>query len=82
MTTTEQPPSATEQAALTRACNELPPWKAGVGVLICAVLAVVIYRDGGYLAACWISACGGMFLQDWAYRFRDKYDPQRRIGNE
>lgn len=59
----------------TRRC--LPPWKAFLGILICAGLAWILYYENDYVAACWCSGIAGMFLQDWAYRLRDKYDPER-----
>lgn len=59
----------------------LPPWKAFVGIVVCSALSVLIYHLKDWSSACATSGLTGMFVQDWVYRLRDKYDPKRQIGN-
>lgn len=62
--------------------RSLPPWKAALGFLFCLGLAIYLYRNNQFAPACSISGVAGMFVQDWVYRLRDRYDPRREIGND
>jgi len=69
-------------STLTSDDRTLPPWKAGLGFLFCLAMTIELYHFNQFGPACWIGGITGMFLQDWSYRLRDRYDPQREIGNE
>lgn len=67
-------------STLTSDDRSLPPWKAGLGLLFCGLIAWFAYVHQLYWQACVMSLLSGMFLQDWVYRFRDKHDPDRNVG--
>jgi hypothetical protein len=63
----------------TKDRKSLPPWKAFVGIVVCCGMAILFYRIEAWPGACAMSGLTGMFLQDWAYRLRDKHDPGRLL---
>lgn len=52
----------------------LSPWKAFVGVLICGFLGFALYRGHVWDGACGFFFVAGMYVQDWGYRLRDRYE--------